>query len=110
NISELIIRRASEIEPQPVVWLWPSRIAIGKQTLIAGEPGLGKSQIATSLVATVTTGGPWPHEEGRAPLGNAIILSAEDGIADTIVPRLHAAGANCERAFIVSAVRNNDRL
>ena len=93
-----------------MVWLWPSRIAIGKQTLIAGEPGLGKSQIATSLVATVTTGGPWPHEEGRAPLGNAIILSAEDGIADTIVPRLHAAGANCERAFIVSAVRNNDRL
>jgi putative DNA primase/helicase len=110
NILELVVKRASEIVPQPVKWLWPSRMAIGKQTLIAGEPGLGKSQIATALVAAVTTGGPWPHEEGRAPLGNAIILSAEDGIADTIVPRLHVAGADCERAFIISAVRNNDRL
>jgi putative DNA primase/helicase len=110
TIAELVVKRASEIVPQPVVWLWPGRMAIGKQTLIGGEPGLGKSQIATALVAAVTTGGPWPHEERRAPLGNAIILSAEDGIADTIVPRLHAAGANCERAFIVSAVRNNDRL
>jgi hypothetical protein len=110
NFSELVIRRASDIVPQPVVWLWPGRMAIGKQTLIAGEPGLGKSQIATSLVAAVTTGGPWPHEEGRAPLGNAIILSAEDDLADTIVPRLHAAGADCERAFIVSAVRSNDRM
>jgi putative DNA primase/helicase len=110
NIPELVIKRASDVMPQPVVWLWPGRMAIGKQTLIAGEPGLGKSQIATSLVAAVTTGGLWPHEEGRAPLGNAIILSAEDGIADTIVPRLHAAQADCERAFIISAVRNHDRL
>jgi hypothetical protein len=110
NFSELVIKRASDIVPQPVVWLWPGRMAIGKQTLIAGEPGLGKSQIATSMVAAVTTGGPWPHEEGRAPLGNAIILSAEDGLADTIVPRLHAAGADCERAFIISAVRSYDRL
>lgn len=109
-VSELVIKRASEITPQPVMWLWPGRIAIGKLTLIAGEPGLGKSQIATALVAAVTTGGQWPHQEGRAPLGNAIILSAEDGVADTIVPRLHAAQANCERAYIISAVRNHDRL
>jgi putative DNA primase/helicase len=107
---ELVIKCANDVVPRPVAWLWPGRIAIGKQTLIAGEPGLGKSQIATSLVAAVTTGGAWPHEEGRAPLGNAIILSAEDGIADTIVPRLHAAQADCKRAFIISAVRNDSRL
>jgi putative DNA primase/helicase len=108
--AELVVKRASDVTPQPVVWLWPGRIAIGKQTLIAGEPGLGKSQIATALVAAVTTGGPWPHEEGKAPLGNAVILSAEDGLADTIVPRLHAAGASCEHAYIVSAVRSQDKL
>lgn len=107
---ELIIRRASDVIPQPVVWLWPGRIALGKLTLIAGEPGLGKSQVATALAAAVTTGGLLPHDEGRAPLGNVIILSAEDGLADTIVPRLHAAGADCERVYIVSAVRNQDRL
>jgi putative DNA primase/helicase len=110
GIDKLVIKRASEITPQPVMWLWPGRIAIGKQTLIAGEPGLGKSQIATALVAAVTTGGQWPHQEGCAPSGNAIILSAEDGVADKIVPRLHAAQANCERAYIISAVRNHERL
>jgi putative DNA primase/helicase len=108
--DKLVIKRASEITPQPVMWLWPGRIAIGKQTLIAGEPGLGKSQIATALVAAVSTGGRWPNQEGCAPSGNAIILSAEGGVADTIVPRLHAAQSNCERAYIISAVRSRDRL
>jgi putative DNA primase/helicase len=110
NETELIVRRASDVVPQPVVWLWPGRMALGKLTLVAGEPGLGKSQVATALAAAVTTGGLLPHEEGKAPLGNVIILSAEDGLADTIVPRLHAAGANCERVYIISAVRNRDRL
>ena len=105
---ELVICRASEIEPKPISWLWPGRIAIGKQTLAAGEPGLGKSQLATFIASTVSTGGDWPGDEGRAPLGNVVILSAEDGVTDTIVPRLIAAGANRERVFVVSAVRNED--
>jgi putative DNA primase/helicase len=106
NERELVICRASEIAPEPVSWLWPGRIAVGKQTLIAGEPGLGKSQLATAIIAAVTTGGYWPNNEGRAPLGRAIILSSEDGIADTIVPRLIAAGADLSRVEIISAVRN----
>ena len=81
--------------PEPVEWLWPGRVAIGKQTLIAGEAGLGKSQVTIAMAAAVTTGGTWPCGEGRAPLGNVIILSAEDGAADTIIPRLMAAGADC---------------
>lgn len=106
--SELVISRASDIQPEPITWLWPGRIAIGKQTLAAGEPGLGKSQLATFIASTVTTGGDWPGGEGRAPLGNVVILSAEDGVTDTIVPRLIAAGADRERVFVVSAVRNED--
>jgi len=66
-------------------------LAIGKHTCIAGEPGTGKSQLAVAIIAAITTGGEWPCGEGRAPLGNVIILSAEDGAADTIVPRLIAA-------------------
>jgi hypothetical protein len=106
--SELVIKRASEITPQPVVWLWPGRIAIGKQTLIGGEPGLGKSQITAALAAAVTTGGAWPCNEGRAPLGSAIILSAEDDASDTIRPRLDAAGANVQGVHLISAVRQAD--
>jgi putative DNA primase/helicase len=104
----LIVHRASDITPEPVEWLWPGRIAIGKQTLIAGEAGLGKSQVTVAMVAAVTTGGVWPCGEGRAPRGNAIILSAEDGAADTVVPRLMAAGADLARVHLVSAVRSED--
>ena len=108
DFSELITQRAADVAPERIEWLWPGRAAIGKQTLIAGEPGLGKSQILSAMTATITTGGDWPCGEGRAPLGNVIILSAEDGMADTIVPRLMAAGADLERVFVVSAVRTPD--
>jgi hypothetical protein len=107
-VRELVICRASEVEPEQISWVWPGRIAAGKQTLIAGEPGLGKSQLSTAIVASVTTGDRWPHDEGQAPHGSVIILSAEDGMADTIIPRLMAAGADRERVYIVSAVRKED--
>jgi len=104
----LIIHRASDIKAEAVEWLWSGRIALGKQTLLAGEAGLGKSQAAIDVAAKVTTAGEWPCGEGRAPLGSALFLCAEDGIADTIVPRLMAAGADRERVHIVSAVQNQD--
>jgi hypothetical protein len=62
----LIARRASEIQAQPIDWLWPNRIAIGKQTLIAGDPGLGKSQLTAFQAAIVTTAnGPAVRGEPR---------------------------------------------
>jgi putative DNA primase/helicase len=100
----LIARRADEITPQPVTWLWPGRLAIGKQTSVAGDPGTGKTQLAIYATAAVTTGGEWPCGEGRAPLGSVIILCAEDGDDDTIVPRLMAAGADLSKVHLVSAV------
>jgi AAA domain-containing protein len=104
--SALIAQCAADITPEPVEWLWPGRIALGKLTLIAGEAGLGKSQLSIAMVAAVTTGGEWPCREGRAPQGSVVILSAEDGAADTVVPRLMAAGADRGRVELVSAVRD----
>jgi putative DNA primase/helicase len=63
--------------------------------------------LTIAIVAAVTTGGEWPCGEGRAPIGNAVILSAEDGAADTIRPRLTAAGADLSRVILVSAVYRN---
>jgi len=103
-----IVQRASEIEAKPISWLWPNRIAIGKQTLIAGDPGLGKSQLTAFLAAVVTTGGDWPCGEDRAEKGRVIIFSAEDDAEDTIVPRLIAAGADCHQIDIVQAVTSDD--
>jgi putative DNA primase/helicase len=102
----LITQCAADVTPEPVEWLWPGRIARGKLTLIAGEAGIGKSQFSIAVAAAVTTGGDWPCREGRAPQGNVVILSAEDGAADTVVPRLMAAGADRERVHLVSAVRD----
>jgi len=81
----LVSRCAAEIAPEKIEWLWTGRLALGKHTCIAGEPGAGKSQLSIAIIAAVTTGGEWPCGEGRAPVGNVIVLSAEDGAADTIV-------------------------
>ena len=76
--------------------------------LIAGDPGLGKSQIGTYLAATVSAGGEWPCGEGSACRGDVIYISAEDSLADTIRPRLEAAGADLDRVHVIEAV--NDHL
>ena len=102
--NRLVVRRASDIAPQPVRWLWPGRLPLGKVTLLAGEPGLGKSQLTCEIAASVSTGREWPLGEGRAPLGNVLIFSAEDDAADTIRPRLEAAGADLNRVSIVTSV------
>jgi putative DNA primase/helicase len=94
--------------PEPIEWLWPNRIAIGKLTLLGGEAGLGKSQVGIGMAAAVTKGAAWPCGEGCAPLGNVIVLSAEDSAEDTVVPRLMAAGADLTRVEIVTAVRNEE--
>jgi putative DNA primase/helicase len=104
----LVSTCASEIGMEQVVWIWEGRIAKGKHTCIAGEPGVGKSQLSTSITATVTMGGLWPCGEGRSPQGSVLILSAEDGAADTIVPRLHAAAADLGRVHIISSVIEDD--
>ena len=95
----------SDIEMKPISWLWYDRIACGKLTVIAGNPGLGKSQLTASLAATVTTGAVWADGSEPTTIGNVIFLSAEDDAADTIKPRLMAAGANTSLCHVLDAVR-----
>jgi putative DNA primase/helicase len=105
----LEIVRASTIEMAAYDWLWPDRFAVGKLGLIAGLPDEGKGQILCDMAARVTRGDKWPCNEGTAPQGNVVLLTAEDDPADTVVPRLAAAGANLERIFIVKMVRDGDK-
>ncbi|MEM1331474.1 MAG: AAA family ATPase, partial [Planctomycetota bacterium] len=101
-----VVRRLSEVRPEEVSWLWPQRIALGKLTMLAGDPGLGKSFVSLDLAARVSAGLPWPDlpSESNAP-GGVVLLSAEDGLADTIRPRLDAAGADPSRVVALEAVR-----
>ena len=100
----LITQPASEIEPREIRWLWPLRIALGKLLLIAGDPGLGKSLLTLHISAIVSRGGMWPVDGTVSPLGSVLIVSAEDDAADTIVPRLAAAGADLARVHILDHV------
>ena len=72
--------------------------------VIAGDPGLGKSSITHDIAARVSTGAPWP-DGGHAPLGTVVLLSAEDGLADTVRPRCDALGADPSRIAVVTAIR-----
>lgn len=104
SADRITYRRASEIQAKPIHWLWQGRIARGKVSVLAGNPGLGKSQVTASMAAVVTTGGTWPVDRTVCDGGNVVILSAEDDAADTIRPRLEAAGADLLRVFILDAV------
>ena len=99
--TALSMRRASEIEIEPVSWLWPGWLASGKLHVLAGVPGTGKTTIALSLAATVTHGGRWPDSVLFPSRGNVVMWSGEDDPADTLVPRLAAMGADLDRVHFV---------
>ena len=90
----------ASIKPEAVRWLWEGYLARGKLHVLAGAPGTGKTMIALALAATVSTGGRWPDGTTCEP-GNVLIWSAEDDIADTLVPRLIAMGADMHKIKFV---------
>ena len=103
-----LMRCIEDVQAVPINWLWPARIACGKLTILAGNPGLGKSQVTAALAGIVTTGGLWPVDGTRCPQGAVIFLSAEDDAGDTIRPRLEAVGANLRHCYILDGIREND--
>jgi len=101
--SEVLGRivRFSEVEPEEVKWLWWPRIPRNKLTLISGDPGSGKTFLAIDIAARVTRGDGFPNstdtlDAGSEKPGKVLYLSYEDGLADTLVPRAQAAGANLD--------------
>ncbi|MDQ5898947.1 MAG: putative primase/helicase, partial [Pseudomonadota bacterium] len=100
----VILTRASDLKITPIIWLWRDWLACGKLHLLAGAPGQGKTTIALSLAATVTSGGRWP-DGSRCPVGSVLVWSGEDDPADTLAPRLKAMGADMGRVFFVSGAR-----
>ncbi len=109
---EEIGKLLSGVEPEEVSWLWPSWLALGKLALVDGDPGLGKSAMTLDLAARVSIGETFPDGAGCEP-GGVVLLSAEDGLADTIRPRLDAAGADTSKILALATVpdeNGHDRL
>lgn len=101
--------RLSEVEPERVEWLWPARIPRGRMTILDGDPGLGKSALTIELAARISTGSRMPDGSiGLTEPRGVVFLSAEDGLADTIRPRLDAAGANPDEVAALRYVRDDE--
>lgn len=90
-------QRVADVAIQRVSWLWHGRIPLGKITLLEGDPGLGKSTISLDVAARVSRGAPLEGDCESWPPAGVVLVGAEDGIADTLRPRLDAAGADLTR-------------
>lgn len=100
----VILKNGADLEPAPIQWLWRDWLALGKLHILAGAPGQGKTTIALAIAATVTIGGRLP-DGARCEAGNVLIWSGEDDPADTLLPRLLAAGADKSRCYFVEGTR-----
>ena len=107
--------RLSDVKPEQVEWLWRERIAIGKLTLIVGDPGQGKSFLTLDIGARVSRAAAWPDNPWEPqPAGDVILLTAEDDLGDTIRPRLDALEADVSRIIAIRGAKfvddDNERM
>ncbi|WJF91158.1 AAA family ATPase [Paraburkholderia bonniea] len=105
----VVLVNGADLKPEPVHWLWNGWLSMGKLHILAGAPGQGKTTIAIGFAATVTSGGRWP-DGSCCSTGNVLIWSGEDDPADTLLPRLLAAGADVSRVFFVTGARVNGEI
>jgi hypothetical protein len=105
--QEYIIERSivglSGVEPEKVIWNWKPYLPQGKVVIIDGDGGVGKTSLLLDIVARMTTGRDMPHDS-KAKKGGAVYVSFEDGIADTIVPRLRKMNADLTKIVSIKDV------
>ena len=98
------IIRMSEVDTQTVEWLWKPYIPFGKVTIVQGNPGEGKTTFALRLAAACTTGGALPGMKPMQPF-QVIYQTAEDGLGDTVKPRLIEAAADLDRVLVIDEAK-----
>lgn len=107
--DRVVLLNGANIKPEPIRWIWKDWLAQGKLHILAGAPGQGKTTIALSFAATVTSGGLWP-DKSQASAGNVLIWSGEDDPKDTLLPRLLAAGADPSKIYFVEGCSRLGKL
>jgi RecA-family ATPase len=101
NKIELKMIKMSEVQAQEVEWLWYPFIPYGKLTIIQGDPGDGKTTMVLNLAAKLSKGEQMDEGMNITEPTTVIYQTAEDGLADTVKPRLELAGADCERIVVI---------
>ena len=99
--TELQMIKLSEIQSQEISWLWYPFIPYGKLTIVQGDPGDGKTTLVLNIAAKMSKGEALDSEMILSEPLNVIYQSAEDGLADTVKPRLEMAGADCEKISVI---------
>lgn len=99
--TELKMIKMSDIEAQEIEWLWYPYIAYGKLAIVQGDPGDGKTTLILNLAAKLTKGEGLDENMKVTEPMNVIYQTAEDGLADTVKPRLLQAGADCEKVLVI---------
>ena len=98
----------SDIKSEPLHWLWKKRIPLGQLTILDGDPGLGKSLLTIDLAARITTGRPMP--DGTSSFkGNVLLIAPEDDKANTIKPRIEAAGGDPSRVRLLNIINSSNQ-
>ncbi len=99
----------ADVEPEDVTWVWRPYIPLGKVTLIEGDPGIGKSWLTLHIAASLGLGDGLPGMPNRMKPQRVLLLTAEDGLGDTVRPRLDGMHANLQTVFALdSAIVFND--
>ena len=104
--TELKMIRMSEVESQEVKWLWYPFIPYGKLTIIQGDPGDGKTTLVLNIAAKLSKGECLDSDMDVQEPVNVIYQTAEDGLADTVKPRLELAGRTVKRYWLLMKVIN----
>jgi putative DNA primase/helicase len=107
---EVELVQASAIRPEPISWIWFGHLARGKLHILAGKPAAGKTTLAVAMAAIISNGGIFP-DGTKCAIGRVVIWSGEDSPADTLVPRLIAAGANLDNViFVAGAIEGEEAV
>lgn len=106
-MTNLSLINMADVESKNVEFLWYPYIPYGKITIIQGDPGEGKTTAVLRIAALLTKGEKLPEDNQEREPVNVIYQTAEDGLADTVKPRLEAAGADCSRILVIDESDEN---
>jgi len=103
-----VVVKLADVNREEVEWEWEARLPHRRIVLVEGDPGVGKSWLVLAIGAAITTGAPLPGQTAPREPGKVLLLTAEDGLADTVRPRMEDMAADLQRVKVLTAMRNEE--